>query len=170
MSVRCQKSPGPQSSHHFRTYCLAKCLIALQPAVVHSGCSKDLDNCEDDYRDYLRGLQPPPFGPSVVIQRPFVERVLEVTGYNQLPAGPFSSFFAFHTVFIVHIVPTCKFPSSCGYSFNETQSKSRWNKPHCWPTKSPPQGRSNRCGESLQPQLKRPKREWRWFKIHPCTI
>ena len=75
MSVRCQKSPGPQSPHHFRTYCLAKCLIAFQPAVVHSGCSKDLDNCEDDYRDYLRGLQPPPFGPSVVIQRPFVERV-----------------------------------------------------------------------------------------------
>ncbi|CAL1133950.1 unnamed protein product, partial [Cladocopium goreaui] len=37
-------------------------------AVAFGG--RDLDNCEDDYRDYLRGLQPPPFGPSVVIQRP----------------------------------------------------------------------------------------------------
>ena len=31
--------------------------------------SQDLDNDEEDYRDYLRGLSPPPFGPSVVIQR-----------------------------------------------------------------------------------------------------
>ena len=29
MSVRCQKSPGPQSPQHFRTYCLAKCLFLL---------------------------------------------------------------------------------------------------------------------------------------------
>ncbi|CAE7585777.1 unnamed protein product, partial [Symbiodinium sp. CCMP2456] len=29
-----------------------------------------LENGDDDYRDYLGGLQPPPFAPSVVIQRP----------------------------------------------------------------------------------------------------
>ncbi|CAJ1390236.1 unnamed protein product [Effrenium voratum] len=29
-----------------------------------------LDDDEEDYRDWLRGVQPPPFGPSVVIQRP----------------------------------------------------------------------------------------------------
>lgn len=29
----------------------------------------DLYDNEEDYRDYLRGTEPPPFGPSVVIRR-----------------------------------------------------------------------------------------------------
>ena len=28
-----------------------------------------LEDDEEDYRDYLRGTQPPPFGPTVVIRR-----------------------------------------------------------------------------------------------------
>ena len=42
--------------------------LPLSPPTAPSS-AEDLDNDEENYRDDLRGVSPPPFGPSVVIQR-----------------------------------------------------------------------------------------------------